>query len=127
MGCVRALACSKGDSRDRLIWVESGQLLSAVEPFRELAGLFEAYILSTAPWDNPTAWSDKPLWVRKYLCEIARQRLILTHHKNLNRGDFLIDDRTRHDVDLFEGEHIHFGSERFPDWPAVMTYLRVRT
>ncbi len=102
-------------------------MVGAVESFTELAGLFEAYILSTAPWNNPSAWSDKPLWVQKYLGESARKRLILTHHKNLSRGDFLIDDRKKHGVDLFEGEHFHFGSERFPDWPAVMSYLRTRT
>ena len=32
--------------------------------------------------------------MKKYLGEIAYKRLILTHHKNLNFGDFLIDDRT---------------------------------
>lgn len=52
------------------------------------------------------------------------KRLILTHHKDLNRGDFLIDDRTRHGADRFAGEHIHLGSDRFPDWPSVMEYLR---
>jgi hypothetical protein len=39
----------------------------AVESFEELATLFDTYILSTSPWDNPTAWSDKLLWVKKYL------------------------------------------------------------
>lgn len=99
----------------------------AIESFRELAGLFDTFILSTAPWNNPTAWSDKLLWVQKHLGEVARKRLILTHHKNLNRGDFLIDDRTKHGVDRFAGEHIHFGSARFPDWRTVTAYLRTRT
>ena len=26
----------------------------------------------------------------------------------------------------FSGTHIHFGSKKFPDWPAVMAYLRPR-
>ena len=26
----------------------------------------------------------------------------------------------------FAGEHIHFGSEKYPDWPKVMEYLRPR-
>ncbi|HKV96100.1 MAG TPA: hypothetical protein VJR90_01235 [Gammaproteobacteria bacterium] len=95
----------------------------AVQAFTELTVLFDTYILSTAPWKNPSAWSDKPLWVQKYLGQAAYKRLILTHHKDLNRGDFLIDDRTKHGVDQFQGEHIHFGSERFPDWPTTMEYL----
>lgn len=99
----------------------------AVQAFSELSGLFDTYILSTAPWKNPSAWSDKLVWVQKYLGETAYKRLILTHHKNLNRGDFLIDDRTKHGVPLFQGKHIHFGSVEFPDWPTVVTYLRDRT
>ena len=51
---------------------------------------------------------------------------ILTHHKNLNAGDFLIDDRTKNGADRFLGEHLLFGSERFPDWQAVLAYLRER-
>ena len=36
----------------------------ALVAFSELATLFDTYILSTAPWDNPTAWSDKLTWVK---------------------------------------------------------------
>ena len=96
----------------------------AIESFIELTKHFETYVLSTAPWDNPSAWSDKLLWIKKYLGEHASRRLILTHHKNLNTGDYLIDDRTARGADLFSGEHIHFGTEKFPDWSSVMKYLR---
>lgn len=95
----------------------------AVEAFERLAQKYDVYILSTAPWNNPTAWSDKVKWVQKYLGEVAYKRLILSHHKNLCKGDYIIDDRTRHGVDIFEGEHIHFGTERFPDWDSVLAYL----
>jgi 5'(3')-deoxyribonucleotidase len=96
----------------------------AIEAFKELSELYDAYILSTAPWENPSAWSDKLLWVKNHLGESAHKRLILSHHKNLNDGDFLIDDRTKNGADRFKGEHIHFGTERFPNWEAVMVYLR---
>ena len=96
----------------------------AVDAFQELSQLFDTYLLSTAPWKNPSAWSDKVIWVQQHLGAAGYKRLILTHHKDLNRGDFLIDDRTRHGADRFAGEHIHFGSDRFPDWPSVMEYLR---
>ena len=55
----------------------------AIEAFEKLAQRYDVYILSTAPWHNPTAWSDKVLWVQKYLGEVAYKRLILSHHKNL--------------------------------------------
>lgn len=97
---------------------------NAIESFKELSGLFDTYILSTAPWENPSAWSDKLLWVKNHLDKLAHKRLILSHHKNLNAGAYLVDDRTKNGADAFAGEHIHFGTKRFPDWEAVLTYLR---
>jgi hypothetical protein len=47
-----------------------------------------------------------------------------SEHKHLNTGDYLIDDRTKNGADRFGGELILFGSERFPDWPTVTSYLR---
>jgi 5'(3')-deoxyribonucleotidase len=96
----------------------------AVEAFEELSTLFDTYILSTAPWENATAWSDKLHWVKKYLGKSAHKRLILSHHKNLNDGHFLVDDRTKNGVDRFKGVHIHFGTSDFPDWNTVTAYLK---
>lgn len=53
----------------------------------------------------------------------AYKRLIITHHKDLNRGDFLVDDREKNGAGNFEGELILFGSEKFPDWDKVTEYL----
>jgi hypothetical protein len=39
-------------------------------------------------------------------------------------GDFLVDDRPKNGADQFEGEWIHFGSEAFPEWASVLSYLR---
>jgi 5'-nucleotidase len=96
----------------------------AVEAFDELAGLYDTYILSTAPWENPSAWSDKLIWVKKYLGKSAYKRLILSHHKNLNDGHYLVDDRTKNGVDKFKGVHIHFGTPEFPNWHAVTKFLK---
>ncbi|MEI7815119.1 MAG: hypothetical protein WCJ13_10055 [Coriobacteriia bacterium] len=96
----------------------------AVEGFRELADLFDTYILSTSPWANASAWSDKLEWVKAYLGDSAHKRLILTHNKQLNRGDYLIDDRTKNGASEFEGELVLFGSEAYPDWQAVMKHMR---
>ncbi len=84
----------------------------AIEAFKQLSKQFDTYILSTSPWENPTAASDKFYWVKTYLGDAARKRLILTHHKNLNRGDFLIDDRTKNGAGEFQGELIQFGTEQ---------------
>jgi 5'-nucleotidase len=95
----------------------------SIEAFNKLSFHYDTYILSTGPWDNPTAWQDKILWVQKYLEKPAYKRLILSHHKNLNKGDYLIDDRLKNGADKFEGEHLHFGKERFPDWNSILEYL----
>lgn len=95
----------------------------AIDAYHRLAAAYDTYILSTAPWNNETAWSAKNLWVRRHLGEVARKRLFLTHNKHMVRGDYLIDDRLAHGVDRFPGEHLHFGEERFPDWDAVLKYL----
>lgn len=96
---------------------------NALEAFNLLVDCHDTYILSTAPWKNPSAWSDKVLWVQKHLGEKAHKRLILSHHKNLNCGDYLVDDRDKNGADDFKGELIRFGSEPFLDWQKVTEYL----
>ncbi len=96
----------------------------AIESYKLLTEKFDTYILSTAPWGNSTAWHDKIVWVKKYLGKEAYKRLILSHNKHLNAGDYLIDDRHAHNgSDKFTGEFIHFGSPKFPDWDSVLKYL----
>ena len=98
-------------------------LEGAIDSFKILSQKFDTYILSTAPWKNSSAWTDKVKWVQKYLGESAYKRLILTHHKNLNHGDYLIDDRTKNGAGEFKGELIQFGTDKFPDWKSVCSYL----
>lgn len=98
----------------------------AIEAFRKLARVFDVYILSTAPWDNPEAWMHKREWVERHLGRAAYKRLILSHNKHLNRGDFLVDDRTKNGAGRFEGELVLFGQPPFEDWNAVTPYLLER-
>jgi 5'(3')-deoxyribonucleotidase len=96
---------------------------NAIESFKLLCANYDTYILSTSPWENATALNDKLNWVKKYLGFHAHKRLILSHHKHLNHGDYLIDDREKNGADKFVGELILFGGEKFPDWKSVMSYL----
>jgi 5'-nucleotidase len=83
----------------------------------------DIYILSTAPWDNPDAWTHKRLWVEKYFGKKIRKRLILCHHKHLLIGDYLIDDRRFNGASEFTGQWIHFGSEEYPNWKVVLEFV----
>ena len=40
-------------------------------------------------------------------------------------GDYLIDDRRFNGASEFQGEWIHFGSEKYPDWKSVLQYLNI--
>jgi 5'(3')-deoxyribonucleotidase len=105
------------------IFANMEAVAGAIPAFTLLSQYFDTYILSTSPWENPSAWSDKLLWVKAHLGPYAYKRLILTHHKHLNSGDYLIDDRPNNGADRFTGELLLFGTARFPDWQAVVAYL----
>ena len=107
----------------------------AIDAVYQLAPLFDVYVLSTAPWNNPSAWHDKVAWIKTHFGDgpdsPLYKRLILSHHKHLNRGDFLIDDRPHKNgaerFAEFGGKVIHFGADgTHPTWPEVTEYLTVR-
>ena len=88
----------------------------AVEAVQKLRERYNLYILSTAPWNNPTAWCDKLNWVKKHFGGDENspfyKRIILTHHKDLCHGDYLIDDRPHKcGVEDFTGKVLHFSPE----------------
>ena len=95
----------------------------AIEAVHELQKHYDLFILSTAPWKNPSAWSDKVEWVTKYLDDVFHKRMVITHRKDLCQGDYLIDDRGKNGTSEFAGEWIEFGSEQFPNWESVLKYL----
>lgn len=113
----------------------------AVKAVKELSEHFDCYILSTSPWGNPTALSDKLAWVKQYFDNTVPvvtikegetncgnpfyKKVIFSHHKDLCRqeGSWLIDDREAHGAKAFGDHHIHFGSDKYPDWESVVDHL----
>ena len=113
----------------------------AIEAVKALAARYDCYILSTAPWGNPSAWQDKVEWVKRYFDHTIAEkvlkggetdhgnpfykRMTLTHHKeqSLQPGAWLIDDRDGHGADMFVGHHIKFGEAPFSTWPDVVAFL----
>ncbi len=96
----------------------------AIDSINQLMEFFDVYFLSTPVWAVPESFSGKRIWVEKYFGDAIKKRLILTHRKDLVIGDFLIDDRLKNGAAEFKGEHIHFGSDRFPNWKYVVEYLQ---
>ena len=110
------------------IFAKMDPMPGAIEAVHKLAEKYDVYILSTAPWKNPTALNDKLDWVKKHFGaeegSVFYKRVIFTHHKNLFHGDYLIDDRPeKNGVDKFTGKPIHFGSPQYPNWDAVLEEL----
>lgn len=119
---VRAAAVEDIDEVPHL-FANPDPMPGAINAFNRICKKYDVYILSTAPWGNPTAWSDKRLWVERHLGENAFKRLILSHNKHLCHGDYLIDDRLKNGAEKFTGEHIHFGTDKFNNWDTVLKYL----
>ena len=99
--------------------------LEAVDALKEK---YDLYILSSSPWENPTALGDKLAWIKQYFGGDGREniffrKVIFSSVKHLSRGDILIDDRTANGAGDFSGRLIQFGSDEFPDWQAVLDEL----
>jgi 5'-nucleotidase len=84
---------------------------------------FEIYFLSTAPWNNTSAWTDKRIWLENLFENKINRRLILTHRKDLLKGDVLIEDRHNNGAVHFQGKILKFASTEFPDWGSILKEL----
>ena len=112
------------------IFSEMDPMPGAIDGYNKLVEMgHDVYILSTAPWNNPSAWSDKLLWVKKYLGEVSYKRLILSHNKNLNKGDYLIDDRDKNGAGDWNEKLLRFGCDEhgepfdYPDWGSIIKFF----
>ncbi|WP_216646157.1 MULTISPECIES: 5' nucleotidase, NT5C type [unclassified Marinobacter] len=100
----------------------------AIETVKDLidSDEYDPFILSAPSTRNPFSYAEKREWVETYLGYDFCEKLILSPHKGLLRGDFLIDDNSEgKGQDLFRGELIQFGSSAYPDWSAVRTRLGI--
>lgn len=74
---------------------------------------------------NPLCYTEKRIWVENHLGFEFTYKLILATNKGLLKGDYLIDDYVAgRGQENFEGELIHFGSYKYPDWDSIMKYLQ---
>lgn len=88
---------------------------------------FDVRILSAPSTKNPLSYTEKRLWVEDHLGMSAVDKMILTKDKSIAIGDYLIDDYDKgYGQDKFQGELIHFGSDKFKDWKSVLEYLKIK-
>lgn len=99
----------------------------AVETFRWLFDhpRTDVSILTAPSLKNVHCYSEKAQWVVHHLGEDVLPKLIISNEKHKNIGDWLIDDcLTGRGQERFKGQHIHFGSNAFPDWLAVKKFFQ---
>jgi 5'-nucleotidase len=108
------------------IYLQLEPIKGAVEAVNELLRIpeVELYFISATIWDVPEGYTDKRLWLEKHFGSAVSKRLIITQRKDLRRGDFLVEDRTRQGADEFEGEQIQFGTGEFTNWTVTLLYLK---
>ena len=113
------------------IFSEMDPMPGAIAGYNKLDEMgHDVYMLSTAPWKNPSAWSDKLLWVKEHLGKVAYKRLILSHNKNLNSGDYLIDDRVANGAGEWGEKLLRFGFDKngepfdYPNWDSIIEFFK---
>ena len=86
---------------------------------------FDPFILTAPSVMNPMSYTEKRVWVERYLGMEMVEKLIISPNKSLLKGDYLIDDNTSgRGQEGFEGSIIQFGSTDFPHWQSVIDKLK---
>lgn len=106
------------------IFSELEPIDGSIDAAKKLFDLYDVYFLSTPMWNVPQSFMCKRLWLEKHFGSSVEKRLILTHRKDFNIGEFIVDDTTWNGVDKFKGYHIHYGTEEFPNWIVTYNFLR---
>jgi 5'(3')-deoxyribonucleotidase len=98
----------------------------SIESFKMLENHFDMWILTRPSVQNPLCYTEKAIWVKEKLGLDIQRKTVMCCDKSLLKGDFLIDDTTEYGQTEFEGEFIHFDTDKFPDWKTVVDYLMTK-
>ena len=100
------------------------EIPDAISAVNTLRRYYDTYILTAPSVHNPDCYTDKRLWIEDKFDLDFCNRLIICGQKDFLRGDILIDDNIKgKGQDRFKGRVIHFGSNKYPNWDAVLTSL----
>jgi 5'-nucleotidase len=105
------------------MFLELEPIEGSIEAVKRLWNHFDILFLSTPCWLVPESYMDKRHWIQKYFGNVAKDKLILSQRKELNIGDFLVDDRLANGAEYFIGEHLYFGHGDYLTWIEVEEYL----
>jgi hypothetical protein len=95
----------------------------AIDGVNTLKTKYKVFILTRPSVLNPLSYTEKRVSIEKHLGFDMCNNLLLCPDKTIARGNYLIDDVIQNGHFIPEWEHIHFGTEKFPDWNSVLNYL----
>ena len=93
----------------------------SIRVIKKLINSDKYYVLFlTAPSEkNPISYSEKRILIELYFGFENVHRLIISAHKGLNKGDFLIDDfKEGKGQEEFDGKIIHYGVD-VKNWKEI--------
>lgn len=99
------------------------EIEGAIEGFKKLQEKYDVWILTRPSFRNVNCYTEKAQWVWDHLGLDVLEKTIMSGDKSLLKGDYLIDDMGNAGQENFEGEWIHFKTEKFPNWRVVVEYL----
>lgn len=99
------------------------EIEGAIEGFKKLQEKYDVWILTRPSFRNVNCYTEKAQWVWDHLGLDVLKKTIMAGDKSLLKGDYLIDDMGNAGQENFEGEWIHFKTEKFPNWKVVVEYL----
>ena len=84
----------------------------------------DLYILTAPSTMNPLSYTEKRLWIEDKFDYELTKNLIICSNKGQLKGDMLIDDHINgRGQENFEGQLVHFGKGKFPNWGAVLNEI----
>jgi 5'(3')-deoxyribonucleotidase len=99
------------------------EITDAISSFHMLSKKYDMWILTRPSIRNVNCYTEKAQWLIDHIGGDILNRTIMSCDKSLVKGDYLIDDQLEYGQTEFEGELLHFGSEKFPNWKTVVEYL----
>lgn len=87
------------------------EITDAISSFKKLEEKYDVWILTRPSFYNVNCYTEKAQWVSDNLGFDTLKKTIMSPDKSLLKGDYLIDDMGGQGN--FEGEWIHFGTEKF--------------
>lgn len=95
----------------------------AIESYKLLEEHFDVCILTRPSHYNVNSYTEKAQWIWDKLGLKSLEKAVFSCDKARLKGHYLIDDQDNANQPNFEGEWVHFGTEKFPDWKTVVDYI----